>query len=315
MKYFSIILLALAIALASCSKDSTNPTDNNNNNNNLGTNSAVVKSDKGDLTFKLGAGVFDVLYGYTDLAFSSFTSSDNQSTSGYAMSITFKGKANGDYILNDDNEIIIMKNYVVYGSVPGTGKITITKYGAVGQTIEGTFTAQFVSATGSETFTVASASFKAIRIEDEEDEDPDEDKSYSYMEIVMTTVAGASITFSDDKLLGNSSYMNQGGLLAIGVADFDEEKEYFRFGISIYAENIENKSNQTLVFEGESDVALIFTYEGMPYKFIGTAVINNFAQNVGDKFEVTGSGELYNLVDGEKAGVIQNFKIKVIRYS
>ncbi len=314
MKRFSIILLTIAIALASCSKDSTNPTDdNNNNNNNLGTNSAVVKSDKGDLTFKLGAGVFDVLYGYSDLVFSSFTSSDNQATDGYAMSITFKGNTNGEYSLSNDNEIIIMKNYVVYGSLPGTGKITITKYGAVGQTIEGTFSAQFVSSSGTETFTVTSASFKAARLEDDDDDDPDDDLSYSYMEIKMTTVSGEILDFADDKLEGDANYLVEGGLLAVGVFLYDEDVESFGLGISIYAENIENKSDQTLVFDGETDPSLVFMYKEMPYKFIGSAVISKFAQNIGDMFEITGSGEFYNLIDGEKAGVVQNFKIRTVR--
>ncbi|MCO5252037.1 MAG: hypothetical protein M9949_11555 [Candidatus Kapabacteria bacterium] len=315
MKYFSIFILTAAILLASCSKKSSNPTDGSNIDNGTGNNAAVVNSDKEKFTFKLGMGIFDTHYGVTDLAFTSFVPSDNQTAAGYAMSISFKGNGVASYNLDDDdNGIIIMKNYIVYHAVPGSGKINITKYGAVGQTIEGNFTAQFVSITGGETFTVTSASFKATRVEDEEDDgDPDDELSNSFMELKMTMITGESLNFSDDKLDGAAEYLVEGGLLAVGVFLYDDSDESFNLGISIYAENIENKSNQTLVFEGESQTSLIFMYKGMPYKFIGTAVISNFAQNVGDMFEISGSGEFYNLIDGGKAGDIQSFKIRTAR--
>lgn len=315
MKYFSIILLTVALALASCSKNSTNPTDNNNTN--TGTNAAVVNSNKGNLTFKIGLGLFDRLYGTTDMVFSSYVSDDNQQTAGYSMVISFRGNGIASYNLDDlDNGITILKNYVVYTSIPGSGKINITKYGAVGQTIEGNFTAQFESVTGGETFTVTSASFKASRLADDDDDgDPDDDLSYSSMEIKLTTTAGGSLDFFDDKLDGNASYNAEYGMLAIAVYHLDNDDEFMATGISIYGTDIENKHNQTLVFEGDTEMSLLFTYEGMPYKFIGTAVITHFAQGIGDKFEVTGSGEFYSLIDGEKVGDIQNFKIKVTRFS
>jgi hypothetical protein len=315
MKYYSILLLTAVILLASCSKDSSNPTDGSNIDTGTGNNAAVVNSDKENFSFKLGMGLFDKLYGVTDIVFTSFVPSGSQTTDGYAMSISFRGNGVASYNFDDDdNGIIIMKNYIVYQTVPGSGKINITKYGAVGQTIEGTFTGQFVSATGGATFTVTSASFKATRLEDDEDDgDPDEDLSYSYMEIKMTTVSGESLDFADDKLEGDGNYLVEGGLLAVGVFLYDEDDEFFDLGISIYAENIENKSNQTLVFEGESQTSLVFMYKGMPYKFIGSAVISNFAQKVGDMFEISGSGEFYNLIDGGKAGDIQSFKIKTAR--
>lgn len=311
MKYLSIILLALAMALASCSKNSTNPTDNNN----IGGNSAVVKSDKGDLTFKLGFGAYDIKFGNTEIGFTSYVPIGNQNPTAFAMAITFQGNSTGSFDFNPNNDVLILKDNLLFGALPGKGKINITKYGAVGQTIEGTFSGQFISSDGLETFTVTSASFKAIRLPDEDDNDPDDDLNYSYMEIQMTINGVASITFSDDRLEGAAAYDQQSGTLTMVISNDEDEEEMYRIGISIVATGIQNQSNQTVNFNESSGAIMYLEHNGTVFNCIGTAVIQNFAQSAGTKFEVTGSCELFSTTTGEKAGDIQNFKIRVIRIS
>jgi hypothetical protein len=302
MKYFSIFILTVALALASCSKDSTNPSDNNN----TGTNAAVVKSDKEDFTIKIGMGLYDKSYEVTAIEFNSGTSD------GYGMLITFKGNGVASYNLDlYDNSITIVKNLVTHYSVPGSGKINITKYGAVGQTIEGTFTGQFLNPVDGTTFTVTSASFKATRLQDKGD-DPD-NSEYSFMEVKLTTVSGGSLNYSDNKLVGTATYDEDDGMLIIGVNSRPEDTKVFGLAIAIYGYGMEKTNNQSIDFNDDSDMTLVFLYNGNPHNFYGTAVMTKFAQKVGDEFEISGSGEFFSMLTDSKVGDIQSFKIKVKR--
>jgi len=303
VKYFAIFILTVAIALASCSKDSTNPSDDNN----TGSNAAVVKSDKEDFTIKSGMGVYDKSYDVTAIEFTSLTSD------GYGMLITFEGNGVASYNLDlYDNSITIIKNLVMYYSVPGSGKINITKYGAVGQTIEGTFTGQFLNPADGGTFTVTSASFKATRLEDEEDDNPN-NSANSFMEVKLTTVTGGSLNYSDDKLEGTATFDEDDGMLTIGVSSRIDDIKVFVLAIAFYGSGLENTNNQSIVLNKDSDITLVLLYNGYPHDFYGTAVMTKFAQKVGDVFEISGSGEFFDMMTDKKVGDVQNFKIKVKR--
>jgi len=63
----------------------------------------------------------------------------------------------------------------------------------------------------------------------------------------------------------------------------------------------------------EPNRSIVVIIAGMPYKFVGKVKINKFAQSTGQEFEISGSGELFNLIDGNKFGDIEQFSFKVPR--
>jgi hypothetical protein len=309
------------MALASCSKDSTNPTDDIDSS----PKSATIKTSAGDLAFKNGSGAFDTLNGYTNLTFSNYVPIGNQDTTAYAMSIKFKGNETGYFNYNDDNRITITKENVIYESTYSVGKINILKYDKVGQTIEGTFTGQFKNQTSGSSFSVTSASFKAMRLadtkveneeeEEEEEEDPVIDTLASYMEVRMTFLVGGSLNYLDSKLEGVAHYNEEKETLSLIIRCNDEDLKKHGLMINIFSKYIKKRDNQYIYFKDNNNAFMELFYNDDPHNLFGSALITKFAQNVGDMFEITGSGEIFEIPFNHKTGDVQYFKIKVKRKS
>ncbi|PKL85370.1 MAG: hypothetical protein CVV22_08145 [Ignavibacteriae bacterium HGW-Ignavibacteriae-1] len=311
MRFFWIIVLTIALAFSSCNNDSTNPTDNIDSS----PKSATIKTSAGDLEFKTGTGSFETLHKNTTLSFTNYVPTGNQDTAGYSMTIKFKGNATGYFSYNDDNQITIMKENVVYESMYSVGKINVLKYDTVGQTIEGTFTGQFKNQSGGGSFSVTSASFKAIRLADErdEEEEPIIDTLVSYMEVKMTTVQGVNFNYLDDKLDGVAHYDEEKETLSLIISCRDEDYETHALMIYIYSKYIKKRDNQAIYFEDTKDAFMELFYYLDPHNLIGSARITKFAHNVGDMFEITGSGEIFEIPFDHKRGDVQYFKVKVLR--
>lgn len=310
-RFIALIGLFAFVLLASCSKNSTNPTDNNNPN--LGNNAASVTSNKGTFNFRSGLGVYDKPYDYTDLAFTGFVATGNQQSLGYMLTLSFAGNKTGVFQLNDDNGIIMMIDFIVYVSVEGTGKITITRYGAVGSTIEGSFSGQLQSSTG-DVLTVTGATFKATRLQDEEDDGGSGDNYNAFISVNMNTVEFGPVQISTNKAEGNGTYTQSEGMLAVGAYYTENpDDEHYTLAITLFAMNVPAQNNYEMDIEGTQDRSLIVTVMGMPYRFVGRVKINQFAQSTGQNFEISGSGQLFSLVDGNKVADVEQFLFRAPR--
>jgi len=246
MKRFIALFGFLAfVLLVSCSKNSTNPTDDNNNNPNLGTNAAVVTSNKGNLAFKTGLAVYDKPFDVTEITFAGYVPTGNEPSLGYMINLSFTGNKTGVFQLNDDNGIIMMLNFVVYASVEGTGKITITRFGPVGSTVEGSFSGKFQSATGDE-LTVTNASFKATRLPDEEDDGGGGGDDFNaFISAKVNTVEFGPLQINTNQAYGDGTYLASEKILAIGVYVFGDpsDDEFVTFAITMYATEVPNQNN------------------------------------------------------------------------
>ncbi len=315
-KSFSIVFMtALLVLIASCSSSTNNPVDNTTN----GTSSVVTNK-----------GTFNYSYG-----FGHYNTEDNLSTiamgksitdySGNACVINVKGKSTGNFTLNDDNTIEIIINNVVYYSLSSTGSITITKYGDVGQQIIGTFTGKFDAVNTNDAITVNSASFSVTRLADVTDDDDD--------------------PFDDDDELDQGSLFADIDFDGIGNQKFDyknmstsailnEMEDHFRIDFvlgseldddEMYADiivisTLKTKTKQAgipLKLTDKSsisdDSSIIIEIKGTVYYIDGTAVINKFAQNTDEYFEISANGKLILLADRTQAGTVKNLKIKIYR--
>ncbi len=301
MKYFAIFILTVAIALASCSKDSTNPSDDNNNK----ANAAEIDSDLGNFSSKQCFGTFYSKGEHTKIEFYSFDGSGNKDTNAYSITLTFKGTNSGNYTANLDNSISIMIDNITYESNWGSGKMEITKYGDVGETIEGKFSGTLKS--DGATLKVTSATFTALRLPDS-----DEDFELAYLELNMTNLQGETINYVNSELDGRSEYRAHLAYLGLNIND-EFHETYTQYGFSFFSYNISNKNNQTIDLGSNPYQGASFHYKGTQYEISGQATITNFARKVGDRLEIIGSGEFFDMQTDKKAGNIQNFKIRITR--
>jgi hypothetical protein len=165
LKYLLILLLFINfIFLLGCSSNSSNPDDDKTN---VFRSHSVVHTESRQYDFNYTLSVYMPNVNMTWIVASTLDLMEDSEDSDYnGFEVGVEGTTVGSYQLNDKNRIYMFIDEKYYDSENGSGTIEITKYGGIGDYIEGTFSGTFTS--GSDNINVVSASFKGYRIEDEE---------------------------------------------------------------------------------------------------------------------------------------------------
>lgn len=170
----SILVMTIFIFLSGCAKKSSNnpvsPT-----NPTTGSGSVTLNGDgynNTNVSFSYGAAAYSVSDQATLGLFYGAVGNDS-----LMIVVEFAGQGTGDHMwqeFTDTTSTITGVGIYVYGSSGSTkyyvpkagGKTSVSKYGAVGDTIEGSFSGTVRDAVTSNTVTI-SGSFKALRVPDE----------------------------------------------------------------------------------------------------------------------------------------------------
>lgn len=157
-----------ALSFVGCSKDEAPTNSNNNNNTNTTHASATID---GSSTFSIPIGASSMARGY-------YIKSENAVTCVFSdgaksLSVNVFGGTTGSFPFLEDGNTekrwaqISLGNSLsdMSASIAGEGSVTITKFGAVGEKIEGTFSGKFMTFKG-EMKVVTNGTFSAIRAED-----------------------------------------------------------------------------------------------------------------------------------------------------
>lgn len=170
----SILVLMIFIFLSGCAKKSSNNPVSPDNQT-TGTGSITMNGDgynNTKVSFGYGAAGFSISDQATMAILYGAVGNDS-----LMIVVQFAGQGTGDQVwqeFTDTSSNITGVGIYVYGSsgsykyyVPKAGgKTSVSKYGTVGDTIEGSFSGTVRNAVTSNTITI-SASFKALRIPDE----------------------------------------------------------------------------------------------------------------------------------------------------
>ncbi len=170
----SILVMAILIFLSGCSKKSSdNPVSPNNPTTGSG---SITMNGDGYNNTKINFGYGVAGYSISDQATMAifYGSTGNDSL---MIVVEFAGQGTGDHAwqeFSDTSSTIIGVGIYVYGSsgsynyyVPKAGgKTSVSKYGSIGDTIEGSFSGTVKHPVTSNTITI-SGSFKAMRVPDE----------------------------------------------------------------------------------------------------------------------------------------------------
>ena len=169
---FVLCVVCVALSFVGCSKDEapTNSNNNNNNSNNTTTTHASATID-GSSTFSIPIGASSMARGY-------YIQSENAVTCVFSdgvksLSVNVFGGTTGSFPFLEDGNKEKRWAQISFGnslsdmsaSIAGEGSVTITKFGAIGEKIEGTFSGKFMTFKG-EMKVVTNGTFSATRSAD-----------------------------------------------------------------------------------------------------------------------------------------------------
>lgn len=309
----SLLLLSLfALLFISCSKDDDNPI----NSGTYGASGKIITTE-GSVDYKYGAASYDEDDNETFVMLA-----DNETIFGGSLfgsnyiGFYFDGRSTGTYNLGENAGLVL--NGSLYASISGT--ITITKYGQIGDYVEGSITGKFVSMTGT-TLDITSSNFK-VKLFDDDDFDDDEYDDDNYDDY-SSDVRNFKLSVTNE---GNGSKYNFSGKA------IDESGMYVDFNLQVASmgftlENSNDKtlgcygtlgnvsqSKKTYSFDNE-EVSFLWTIEELNddiFTLDGKVTIDEW-KNSGQMIKVKLEGKLRSIGTGTVLNIVQfEFEIKRI---
>lgn len=154
---FALCVVCASLYFVGCSKDETPTNSNNNNNNNNNNNSSTTYASAtidGGTTFTIPIGANAKAIGNYIQSENAVTCVISDGTKSFSVNV-YGGTLGTFQFLNIGNadtrwgQISFGSSFTeLSGSLPGQGSVIITKYGAVGEKIEGTFSGKFMTSKG-----------------------------------------------------------------------------------------------------------------------------------------------------------------------